>query len=113
MKEVPKTTEQIEAELKLELDTIASQHGVKKVFKIIVPFEGDTISAYFKKPDRIVIGATMAVEKRSPLKAKEMMLTACFLEGDRRILTDDDAFLSACTVIDEIVVIEQAELKKN
>jgi len=100
---------------KIRLDCIAAKYKVSKVFEIIVPFgEGDeTISAIFKKPDRNVIGLTMNLEKRNPLRAKETMLRSCYLEGDKRILDDDDAFMSACTVIDEFVTIKQADLKKN
>ena len=55
----------------------------------------------------------MTMEKRNPLRAKEVMLTSCFLEGNKQILEDDDCFMSALTVVDNFLSIKQAELKKN
>ena len=115
MKKDEKIQEETKKTDKVRLDAIAAKYGVKQVFEIIVPIgdEGETISAFFKKPDRNIIGLTMTMEKRNPLRAKEVMLTSCFLEGNKQILEDDDCFMSALTVVDNFLSIKQAELKKN
>ena len=96
------------------LDEIAAKHGVKTVFGISVPDEnGNDVTAYFKKPGRQVLSLSLSIQDRDPLKAKEMILRNCFLEGDKRIMDDDDIFISACTVVDEMLTYRKANLKKN
>jgi hypothetical protein len=114
--EPKKTKEEIEAEVKLkeELDGIASKYGAKAVFKIIAHnTKQETATAYFKKPDRNMMGVYSNMNKRNPINAKETILRTCYLEGDDRILSDDDFFYSACTEVDDIISIQSAELKKN
>lgn len=97
-----------------ELDDIARRHNQKTVFCIEVPREDGSIAkAYFKKPDRNVYGAALSLQARNPLSAKEVILRSCFLEGDKDIIDNDDLFFSACTVVDEMLTIQMASIKKN
>lgn len=107
------TLEEIEKADNAELDAIAKKHNVISVFKITAKKKKDTATAYFKKPDRNVMGVSISLQKTSVLRAKEVILKTCFLEGDNRILSDDDFFYSACTIMDEIISIEEGDLKKN
>jgi hypothetical protein len=103
----------------LRLDEIAKRNGVAEVFEVKAYKKNkesgniDEITAVFRKPSRSVISASMSQQNRNPLGAKETILRSCFLEGDKRILDDDDFFLSACTVVDEMIEIRMADLKKN
>lgn len=103
-----------EDKVKAELDAIAQKYGAKKVFCIEVPRENGSIAkAYFKKPDRNVYGAALSITSRNPLAAKETILRSTFLEGDKEIIEDDDLFFSACTVVDEMLDVTMAIIKKN
>jgi len=73
----------------------------------------DNAVAYLKKPDRNVISAALAMQGTNPLKAKEIILSSCWIEGDERIKTNDDLFISACFVMDKLIRVRKAELKKN
>jgi len=106
-----KTTEELE--LEKELTAIAAKHKVETVYIIEVPFRKEILKAYLKYPDRITFGASLSLQERAPIRAKEILLKGMFLEGDNRILTEDEAFYSACTIIDEVMNIKTAYLKKN
>lgn len=112
--EAEKTQPEADAQDKKELDAIAQKHKVKTVFCIIVPRgDGTEAKAFFKKPDRMIYGAALSMQARNPLSAKEIVLRSCFLEGDQEIIDDDDLFFSACTVVEDMIVIRQANIKKN
>jgi hypothetical protein len=99
---------------KKRLDEIAKRYGVPEVFEIkAINPKGETASAVFKKPDRNIISASMSKESFDPLGAKEVVLRSSFLEGDKRLLDDDEFFLSACTRVNDMIVIFMAEIKKN
>lgn len=68
---------------------------------------------YIKKPGRSTLGLALSMYDRDPLKAKEVILEKSWLKGDERIKTNDDAFLSASTVIGEFLTVGKAGLKKN
>ena len=59
------------------------------------------------------MGAAMSVMMKNPLKANEILLTSNWLEGDKRILEDDDLFLSAGQLLGEIIKVREGQLKKN
>lgn len=94
-------------------EQLKRKHKVKEVFEISVEMgEGDTATGYIKKPDRKVMGAAMSHFQSNPLKANEIILNSCWLDGDRRILEDDDAFMAAGVVLEQVIQIRQAEIKK-
>ena len=104
-----------EAAIKAELDAIASKHKVTKVYKLAVNI-GDTDEiavGYIKKPNRSCIESAMSIATTKPLKSSEIVLRSNWLEGDMRILDDDDTFLNATTAVDQIIKIRRAEVKKN
>lgn len=105
----------MEEELKKpSLNEIAVKHNVKTVFEISVnDDEGNPVTAYFKKPSRQILSVALSLQDRDPLKSKELILRNCWLEGDKRIVDDDDLFISACTVVDEIMHYRKAVIKKN
>ena len=101
---------------KERLDAMAKKHGVKIVFELSVPMDDekkDIAVGYIKKPSRNSLGAAMSLMQSNPMKANEILLKSNWLEGDERILTDDDAFLSASMLLENVVSIRQGEIKKN
>ena len=100
---------------KEEMDAIAKKHGLVSIYKMMVPV-GDTeeiATGYFRRPTRQEFGAALSIMDKNPLRAKEIILGACWLEGDKRILEDDHTFINACTRVDDIIYIQEAALKKN
>ncbi len=61
-----------------------AKHG--SIFK----YEVDDKVAYFKSPDRKIIGASTVAP--DTVAGNEMIATNCFLAGDEIILTDDEYF---------------------
>jgi len=101
---------------KEEFDALKKDH--KDIFTLSVFFEeenGDVVElyAYLKKPDRSTISLALANIDRDPLRAKEILLAKSWLKGDERIKTNDDAFLSAASVLDGLLTVRSASLKKN
>lgn len=106
-------TKKVQGEKK-EMDAIAAKHNQKVIYCIeVLREDGSIAKAYFKKPDRNVYGSALSMQARNPLAAKEIILRSTFLEGDQDIIENDDLFFSACTVVDEMLTINMATLKKN
>lgn len=95
-------------------EQLKKKHGLKVVYEINVEVdEGDTAVGYLKKPNRNVMGAAMAEYQRNPLKSNEIVMRSCWLDGDERILEDDDIFMSAQAQIEEIIEYKKATIKKH
>ncbi len=97
-----------------ELDRLKAKYG--DIYEISVPLddeEKELVVAYFRKPDRTTLGAALSQEERNPMKGKEILLRSTFVAGDKRILEDDDLFISASLVANEMVQIRLAQIKKK
>ena len=98
-----------------EIKKLEKEHGT--IFTIDVDFEeGEetvVLFGYLKKPSRSTIGMALGIIDRDPLKAKEIILEKSWVAGDERIKKDDEACLSATTVLDEFLIVRRAGLKKN
>jgi hypothetical protein len=98
------------------LDAISKKNGGCRVIMLKVPKNDQyTEFAYgfIKYPDRTDISIAMTMKDTDPLKGKEIVLRNSWLEGDNEILEDTELFLSACTVLDEVIGVRQALVKKN
>lgn len=80
------------------------QHG--DIFKLDV--EGKI--CFLKSPDRRTLG--FASSTKDTFKFNEIVLKNCWLAGDEEILKDDSYFLAACSKLDGIIQVKQAELEK-
>ena len=83
-----------------------SKHG--DVFKISV----DGRNAYLKKPDRNTLSMASAVGTKDPMQFNEIILKNCWLEGDVEIQTNDELFLAASSILEQLIVIKEATLEK-
>lgn len=113
------TTAEIIAQLEKEkeiLDAIAKKYNVKKVIELKVPRD-DTYTSfaigYIKYPEREDVSIAMTFKDTDPLRGKMIVLENNWLEGDREIINDTELFLSACTILDEVLAVRQAIIKKN
>jgi hypothetical protein len=113
-REEKERAEKLAKELAEELARIAAKHKVKDVFRIESEnAAGDKAISYHRRPSRTDYGSALSVMDRNPLTAKEIIIRTTFLEGDSRVMDDDEFFYSACTVIDELLTIKMASIKKN
>ncbi len=112
-----KTAVKVKAEAVQErLDAVAKKHKVPTVYELKIPMDdegNDYAIGYIKKPSRASLGAAMSLINTNPLKANEIILKSNWLEGDERILNDDDAFMSASVLLEEVITIRKGEIKKN
>ena len=69
-------------------------------------------NCYLKKPDRATLSASMTYEKQDPLKADEVLLVNCWIDGDEEIKTDLDLFLSIRPQLAGLFNVKQAKLVK-
>lgn len=99
-----------------KINEVAARHKVDRVFMLKIPLndEGtDHAVGFIKKPSRATMGAAMSVMAKNPLKANEIILKSSWLEGDQSILDDDDQFLAASALLEQIIQIRSGEVKKN
>ena len=82
------------------------KHG--EIFSIKV----DGHVCYLRKPRRKDISYASVAGKTDSLKFNEAMLRQCWLGGSEAIRTDDDKFMGAGAILDQLVEVKEAELEK-
>ncbi len=92
------TPEQIEAWKK--------EHG--EIFQVVV----EDHLAYFKKPGRKILAYASKALQESSIQYVEELLDNTFVGGSKEVLTNDDYFLAAVQVVDQMLVLKTAELTK-
>jgi hypothetical protein len=97
------------AEQAAKVAELEVQHGTDKILVIEVK---DAV-AYVKKPGRNIVGRILKEMDVDPVKAFELYLNSCWVEGDKRILDDDNYFFGAFTTMGEILSFEVGTLKKK
>jgi len=65
-----------------------------------------------KKPGREELAHASVIAQNNPITFNEIILRDCWLGGDETIQTDDDKFLGVSGVLDEIVKVAEAKIKK-
>ena len=84
----------------------------KKEYKDVFLIEVDDKKCYIHKPTRQVLDlASSSSSKRSSM-FNETILKNCWLAGDKDIVNNDDYFMGAGSVLDQIIIFKDAELKK-
>lgn len=63
-----------------------------------------------RKPTRKDLSYVSVV--KDPIKMQEVLLNQLWLDGDEEIKTDDDLFLAACSQLDDLMRVKEAEIKK-
>lgn len=86
----------------------------KAKYKGVYLITVDDKAALFRKPTRQHISFATAASSQGmdAIAFTESIMKNTFLEGDREILEDDDYFLPAMPVINQMVESKQAEIKK-
>jgi len=69
--------------------------------------------AILRKPTRKDLSMMKTLSAGDEVYAKELLLDAVWLVGDEEMRTDEDYFLNAITVLDNLVEAKSVELKKN
>lgn len=92
---------------KQKIDQLKKKHGVE-IFQLTVSDK----KAILKKPDRKVLSMALSLSEKDPIKFGELILDSCWIEGDEEIRTNDSYFLASLEVLQEMVEIKQASLKK-
>ncbi|WP_418450186.1 hypothetical protein [Alistipes sp.] len=67
---------------------------------------------YLRKPTRKAISYASVAGKIDPLKFNETLLRECWLGGSEEIRKNDDLFLAASGVLDQIIEVKEAQLEK-
>lgn len=80
------------------------EHG--EIFKLNV----EDKTCYLKSPDRRTLG--FASSTKDTFKFNEIVLKNCWLAGDEEIFSNDSYFLAACSKLDGIIQVKEAELEK-
>lgn len=102
---------QNESESIIDCEAMAAKHKLTKVYRLKVRVGNEDrevfATAYFRKPNRVVYSAAVAIQQRDPIRAKDLLLQSMFLEGDRAILTDDYAFMCAILHVEDIISLKE------
>ena len=67
---------------------------------------------YLKKPSRKNISYASVAGKIDPLKFNEVLLRDCWLGGSEEIRKNDEMFMAASGVLDQLIDVKEAELEK-
>lgn len=90
-----------------QIEELKAQHG--KVYRIKLE---DGQQCWLKAPTRKVLSYASTAGAKDPMKFNEVILAQCWLCGDEVIKTDDMLFLSASSILDQIIETKKAELEK-
>nr|WP_293583534.1 hypothetical protein [Prevotella sp.] len=89
---------------KQKVEDWKKKHG--EIFQI----ETGGKSCIIRKPTRKDLSYVSVV--KDPIKMQETLLKQLWLDGDEEILTDDDLFFAACSQLEEVLKVKEAEIKK-
>ena len=84
----------------------------KKEYKDVLAVIVEEHICYLKKPDRTVMAYASTALKDSPFQYVEEIFNNCKIGGSKIFDTDDDYFMSAMQVVNELVEVKKAELVK-
>ena len=84
----------------------------KAKYGAVYEVEVEGKKAYFKAPDRNILGLAMKKGMDNPLASIEVVAQNCFLAGDKVLLEEDAYFLSVSKVLGEMMQVKEASLKK-
>lgn len=92
------------------------KHKVDQVISITLDDgEGGELVGYFKLPGFPEAAGyyAQATDQTKILRAGRMLLTTCFLEGDRSLVDDDDNVISTIQQIGELLPQKEVEVKEE
>ena len=93
------------------IQRLKAQYG--KVYQLrVTDDEGNLLLGYLKKPSIEILSASISVGQSDPLRGTRIILESCWLEGNERILKEDDLLISALSAVEAIVQFRKAELVK-
>jgi hypothetical protein len=119
--EAEKLRLEIERKAEEELAEICRKHKVSTAYRVLVPTNEtytDFATAFLKYPPFEAYSIALTLQDKHPLKGKKIMIDSMWLEGDERLKDNSKEenlplFYSLCTVIDDILDIKAALLKKK
>ena len=91
---------------KEQIEALKKKHG--EIFEV----EVDDKVCYLKRPTRKALSLAAAQGQRDPLKYNEVVLANCWVDGDEEIKTEDAYFLGVSGVLDQLIEVKMAALKK-
>ncbi len=103
--------------LEERIPEIKKKHKVKTVFLISVEdpdTPGNFLGAYLKTPSRAQMSFVLSLfGKEKVVQGTEAILENCWLEGDERIMTEDELFFATMEHTDEFLGSTKAKLIKK
>ena len=91
---------------KEQIEALKKKHG--EIFEV----EVDDKVCYLKRPTRKALSLAAAQGQRDPLKYNEVVLANCWVDGDEEIKTEDAYCLGVSGVLDQLIEVKMADLKK-
>lgn len=104
-----KTPEAIADELKAIEPKIEAW---KKKYGEVFLLEVDGRKCYLRQPDRKIIAMARTMSEGDYISAQEIILDACWLEGDEEIKTNDVLFLNIAAKLEGLIEAKESVLKK-
>jgi hypothetical protein len=100
-----------------QAEKIKKKYKIKKTFLIEVEDEDSEdedawVKAWIRKPTLKEFSAFSKIAQNDNIGGLKVLLTNIFLEGDKRILEDDEFFLSAMTQLEAIINVQASRIKK-
>lgn len=84
----------------------------KGKFGSVYVVEVEDKKAYLKAPGRNELSYAGTVGGKDPMKFNELILNACWIEGDEEIKTVERLFLGVISQLDQIIETAEATIKK-
>lgn len=94
-----------------EADVAKWKNAHRKVYRVDVEDEGETHSAWFRRPDVATMAAVAKVAEGDAVKSVRVLYDNCLLGGDPGIHEDAVLFMAATTELSKMLTSCQGALK--
>lgn len=86
--------------------------GFKKEYGDVFAIEIEDKKCFIHKPTRQILDLAMTSSTKKSSLFNETILKNCWLAGDKDMVLNDDYFMGAGAVLDEVIQFKTAQLKK-
>lgn len=94
-----------------KIELLKRQYG--EIHEItVLDRDGSDIKCYLKEPGRDDLRPVLAVLGHDSIRANEILLASCWIEGDERIKTDDYLFFQASPLLAGLIQNKLGTIKK-
>ena len=105
-KETTQAIGQLDAE---RIEALKRKHG--RIYEVLLDDGHERHVAYFRRPDMQTLTAMTKLAKTDEIRASQVLLEECFVEGSQAVKHDTALFMAAVGELGKVLTSVRAEIK--